>query len=638
MPTMRSVPLGREPGEREIASFADLTDRPLLIVGNGPSSAMPPYHRIPADVVVFRMNWFFLESNYHFGDRVDGWFSAVPHERLEKLLQDEIRSGRYDVRRILSPMRHAAHRDGDRYGLEPLTDVDELDSWSVPARDPRLARHFMSRPGLPTTGMQALAFGLGVGFREVYLAGIDLYESKDARYGYTMPQIAELGLQAKDVTPGYEAAHGLDTDLAFLRSCLAAHPDAQVRSVSQSEMLHLYVPPAEDLTDRPHLAPGEGSAVGATKDTVELELPAAGGVAALTVPQVKGPLWKELDGRRCAYVTVVSGSYHHGARALANSLRRVTDVPLVALCTPDADKAALAASGILTLDVPPIANPVLRSIAAGGRRQKVQERFAATYTKLHVFRLDFLDRAVYVDSDAVVKHNIDDLFAGDDFAAVPDAGLDRPDPGVFNSGVFAFTPSYPTFERMMSRLAHTPSYDGGDQGFLNVFFDSWRALPPEDNMTKRIFSHHPELFGDEDVRVLHYVGKKPWEPGDDDRYDLLDRQWLDHLSDTEKNELIRDLRRRTDLATTPPASPGDVVRTAKEHLAAGRPEPAAQLLQETARRRRLSAAEQRQLAIALMTLGRRRDALRTLERAKGPAATVAVGAGIASQYYRGRRK
>ncbi|MCA5892760.1 hypothetical protein LEP48_05255 [Isoptericola sp. NEAU-Y5] len=637
MSTMRSVPLGREPGAAEIDSFAGLTDRPLLVVGNGPSSAMPPYHRIPADVVVFRMNWFFLESNYHFGDRVDAWFSAVPHEKLETLLQDEIRTGRYDVRRVLSPMRHAAHRDGDRYGLEPLTDVTELDSWSIPARSPRLARHFMSRPGLPTTGMQALAFGLGVGFREVYLAGIDLYESKDARYGYTMPQVAELGLEAKDATPGYEAAHGLDSDIAFLRSCLAEYPDATVRSVSQSEVLHLYVRPAEDLVDRPHLEPGEEASVGSTKDTVELVLPAAHGAHALTVPRVKGPLWKEVDGRRCAYVTVVSGAYHHGARALANSLRRVTDVPLVALCTPDADKAALAASGILTLDVPPIVNPVLAANAGRRRRQKVQERFAATYTKLHVFRLDLLDRAVYVDSDAVVKQNIDDLFAGDDFAAVPDAGLDLPNPHVFNSGVFAFTPSYGMFEQMMSRLRTTPSYDGGDQGFLNVFFDSWRALGPEDNTTKRIASHHPELFHDEDVRVLHYVGKKPWEPADDPRYDALDLEWLDYLTDTEKNELIRDLRRRTDLTTAPPAPPAEVLRTAKEHLAAGQADPAVRLLEDTARKRRLTATEQRQLAVAQLRLGRRRDALRTLERTTGPVAALAVGSGVAAQYYRSRR-
>ena len=95
-------------------------------------------------------------------------------------------------------MRHAANRDGDKYGLDPLAGVEELDSWSMPARHPRLARAFISRPGLPTTGMQALAFGLGVGFREIYLAGVDLYESKDSRYGYTVTQAAESALKDKD--------------------------------------------------------------------------------------------------------------------------------------------------------------------------------------------------------------------------------------------------------------------------------------------------------------------------------------------------------------------------------------------------------------------------------------------------------
>jgi lipopolysaccharide biosynthesis glycosyltransferase len=636
MPTMRSVPLGREPGAAELASFADLVDRPLLIVGNGPSSAMPPYHRIPEDVVVFRMNWFFLESNYHFGDRVDAWFSAVPNETLEKMLHDEIRAGRYDVRRILSPMRHAANRDGDRYGLEPLVDVEELDSWSIPALNPRLARHFMSRPGLPTTGMQALAFGLGVGFREIYLSGVDLYESKDVRYGYTVPQAVEDGLRKKDLAPGYEANHGLETDIAFLRSCVAAYPEATITSVSQSEMLHLYVKQAEDLVDRPHLSPEPGSTVGVAKETVEVELPAAKGAAPLVVPKVDKPLWKEIDGRRCAYVTVVSGgTYHHGVRALANSLRRVTDVPLIVLCTPDANTHALRSSGVITLDVPPIVNPIL----ARGAGQKVQSRFAATYTKLQVFRLDFLDRLVYVDSDAVVKQNIDELFEGDDFAAVPDSGLDLPNPDVFNSGVFAFSPSYSTFEAMMRRLAHTPSYDGGDQGFLNVFFDSWRTLPLEYNTTKRIYSHHPGLYNDEDVKVLHYVGKKPWElASSDDRYDALDFEWLGYLQDFEKNELIRDLRRRTDISETAPAGSGDALKRAKENVREGRPEAAARILEAEARGRRLSTAEQRQLAIAYMAIGRRRDALKTFEKAKDPVAMAAVGSGIFAQYYRNRKR
>lgn len=634
MATMRSVPAQTDLGEREIASFADEVHRPLVIVGNGPSCAMPPYGRIPADAVFFRMNWFFLESTYHFGDRVDGWFSAVPNQTLEQFLHNEIRSRRYDVRRILSPMRHAAHRDGDTYGLEPLVDVEEFDSWSIPARSPRLARHFMSRPGLPTTGMQALAFGLGVGFREVYLAGIDLYESNEARYGFTVPEAAERGLVAKDLTPGYEAAHGLETDLAFLRSCLAEYPDATIRSLSQSDTLHLYVRQATDVRDRPHLSPAEGSAVGAPKDTVDLELPATSGVETLVIPHVEGCLWSEIEGRRCAYVTVVSGRYHHGVRALANSLRRVTDVPLVALCTPDVDKAALAASQILTIDVPAILNPITtRPI-----KQKVQTRFVATYTKLHVFRLDFLDRAVYLDADTVVRHNIDELFEGNHFAAVPDAGVALPTGQVFNSGVFAFRPSFSVFEDMMASLKTTPSYDGGDQGFLNEYMVEWQRLPLEYNTTKRIFSQHPANYHDDDVKVLHYVGKKPWEAHWEGRYDHLDYQWLSYLEGFEKDELIRDLRGAPGSATEPHSIGADSLDRVKLLLRAGEPVKAAELLESYGQSRPLSTMERRWLAMAYMGMGRRKDALKVFDKAESPVAMAAVGQGILTEFYRSRRR
>lgn len=634
MATLRSVPLTAEVGSEEYKSFAGLVDRPLVVVGNGPSSAMPPYQRIPADAVIFRMNWFFLEGNYHFGRRVDAWFSAVPNETMERMLQDEIRSGRYDVHRIATPMRMASHRDGDRYGLDPLTrHVEQLDSWSVPARNPRLARHFMSRPGLPTTGMQALAFGLGVGFREIYLAGIDLYESKDRRYGWAVPQAAAAALQPKDLLPGYESDHGIDTDLAFLQSCLAEFPDARIRSVSSSDALHVLVPPAEDLIGRPAL--DATATVGRPKESILVQLPATEDEPAVTVPAADGPLWKEIDGRRCAYVTVVSGNhYHHGARALANSLRKVTDVPLVVLCGPGVDRVALNASGIATIEVPNIVNPLSLQGRRAVRARRMQPRFESTYTKLQVFRLGFLDRVVYIDADAIVRANIDELFDGDDFAAVPDAGIDVPTGATFNSGVFACSPSYELFEQMMSRLRTVESSDGGDQGFLNVFFPTWRRLPLAYNTTKRMFSHHPHLYRDEDVKVLHYVGPKPWEPaGQPERYDELDYAWLDHLTESEKDELIRDLRRSKTIRPEPPSAV-EGLRRAEAELRAGRAGDAAKLLEETRRSRLLSTPEQRVLATAYIRQGQRLKALSVLSRARKVSSRVAVGHAIASAYAR----
>jgi hypothetical protein len=98
---------------------------------------------------------------------------------------------------------------------------------------------------------------------------------------------------------------------------------------------------------------------------------------------------------------------------------------------------------------------------------------------------------------------------------------------------------------MMGRIEHLPSADGGDQGFLNSFMTEWRRLPIEYNTTKRIFTEHPVLFEEEDIRILHYVGAKPWQlPHLDDRYAELNERWLQHLTQQETAELLIEWRRQ----------------------------------------------------------------------------------------------
>jgi hypothetical protein len=527
----RTHPLAGTTGVAADAVYSDDLHRPLLIVGNGPSAAVPRHDLLPDDPVVFRMNWFFLEDRYHYGDRVDGFFYSIPNSLLEQRLLEVVLERTYDVRALLSPMKIAAGRDGESHASHlPWSGLAQLDHWELIARNPVLGRFMMSRP-LPTQGAQALATALELGFRDITLCGIDMYASDQARYGYAIPDEVRAALQPKDLEPGYEDAHSLDRDLDFIDACVLQFPDARIRQIGPSRALaERFEPPPQ--RERHNTFAGVAANTWQAKPKRSVTISGTDQTSVDVGAAVELP-FTVIGGRRCGYVTFVSGPFHHGARALARSLAAVSDVPLLVMCTPSADRAALRASGLQCIDVPEVFNPNDLDTRSG--------RFAATYGKLNAFRMTHLDRAVYLDSDMIVLRSIDELFEMSGFLAVADHGLDH-EYDRFNSGMFAFEPSAALFESMLDRIRDTTSYDGGDQGFLNEFFSNWERLPHEFNVNKRWFAHHPNLFRLETVRVLHYVGIKPWQHEGDSPYDELYHLWFEQLSAGELIDVAESLR------------------------------------------------------------------------------------------------
>jgi glycogenin glucosyltransferase len=138
-----------------------------------------------------------------------------------------------------------------------------------------------------------------------------------------------------------------------------------------------------------------------------------------------------------------------------------------------------------------------------------------TFTKLHCWRLTQYQKAVFMDADTLVIRNIDDLFERDELSAAPDPGW----PDCFNSGVFVYKPSLETYKKLLEFAIHTGSFDGADQGLLNLFFSDWATkdirfhLPFIYNVVGVAFySYLPALARfRERVRVVHFIGtEKPW--------------------------------------------------------------------------------------------------------------------------------
>ncbi|XP_018059472.1 PREDICTED: titin [Atta colombica] len=216
-----------------------------------------------------------------------------------------------------------------------------------------------------------------------------------------------------------------------------------------------------------------------------------------------------------AWVTLATNdAYSLGALVLAHSLRRVgTKHELACLVTPGVTatmREKLAAVFSLVQEV-----NVLDSKDEANLALLARPELGITFTKLHCWRLTQYEKCVFVDADTLVVRNCDELFEREELSAAPDVGW----PDCFNSGVFVFRPSQQTFASITAFAAAKGSFDGGDQGLLNMYFSDWASkdiskhLPFIYNMcSTATYSYLPAFkqFGD-DVRIIHFIGiTKPW--------------------------------------------------------------------------------------------------------------------------------
>ena len=240
--------------------FADKLNRPLLIVGNGPSAAAFDDRRVPENPVVFRCNLFMFESKYRFGKHADAVCGAVHRRILQEALSAAIDTGCYAVDNFFYPMyldrsalptfRSGAAQHAKRFR-------PHLSHHNLIRLNPRLAPYFLPKsqrpmPGLPTQGMQMVATGCVLGFKKIYVIGVDFYQSVNARYAFTWPDYIE-NLVADKHKGGFETGvHGLDTEVAFLKLLADEYPDVEIYSLSEPSYLSTLRPVAPLLEKHWH--------------------------------------------------------------------------------------------------------------------------------------------------------------------------------------------------------------------------------------------------------------------------------------------------------------------------------------------------------------------------------------------------
>ncbi|PWN88704.1 glycosyltransferase family 8 protein [Acaromyces ingoldii] len=274
----------------------------------------------------------------------------------------------------------------------------------------------------------------------------------------------------------------------------------------------------------------------------------------------------------CAWATLLTGEkYLPGLAVFSESLLRspwASRYPLVVMVPPDASprlRAAIVALGCRLRTVDPLVARASDKMAAA--------RFADVWTKLRAWHLTEFRRVVLVDSDMLVRRNMDELFGVELAPGTIRAGFactcnpariatypaewtpencafspqkhptaltqptalgphSPPTHHLLNSGLVVLTPDAATMDAMAARIATDAavvSYRFPDQDFLADFFKGrFVPLPWFYNAIKKLRAVHPDMWRDDEVRNVHYIINKPWEARlarDDADYETHEWWW-----------------------------------------------------------------------------------------------------------------
>ncbi|XP_050424035.1 glycogenin-1 isoform X2 [Adelges cooleyi] len=216
-----------------------------------------------------------------------------------------------------------------------------------------------------------------------------------------------------------------------------------------------------------------------------------------------------------SWVTLATNdSYALGALVLAHSLKNVGTIHnLTILITPGVTATMKEQIEAVFHDVRLV--DVLDSKDQTHLALMSRPELGITFTKLHCWTLINYEKCVFLDADTLVLQNCDELFEREELSAAPDPGW----PDCFNSGVFVFKPSENTFNQLLEFAKAKGSFDGGDQGLLNMFFKDWayKDISKHLSFTYNVvwsstYSYLPALkqFG-QNMKIVHFIASsKPW--------------------------------------------------------------------------------------------------------------------------------
>ncbi|KAI1336142.1 glycosyltransferase family 8 protein [Xylariaceae sp. FL0016] len=221
------------------------------------------------------------------------------------------------------------------------------------------------------------------------------------------------------------------------------------------------------------------------------------------------------EGDDHVYATLLlSDTYLPGALVLAHSLRdALTTKKLAALVTLDTVSAE-AITELKTVYHHVIPVPRIKNPQPGNLQLMNRNDLHSAFTKINLWKQTQFRKIVYIDADVVAYRAPDELFEiPHAFSAAPDIGW----PDLFNTGVMVLTPSMGDYYAMMAMAERSISFDGADQGLINMHFkNSYNRISFTYNVTPSAHYQYVPAYRhfQSGINMVHFIGPdKPWFQG-----------------------------------------------------------------------------------------------------------------------------
>ncbi len=156
-----------------------IKNKSIVIAGNGPSLAQIDYRRLPADFDVFRCNQFYFEDKYFLGRKVTAAFLRplnVKHQFFNfKTLSSR---GEYDIENIYSISDPRWEYEKNRSIGNDFPEIIHCDSYIQKMKEFNQLHQFFALyyNQTFTSVIWMLVTALALGYRNIYLIGLDFYE------------------------------------------------------------------------------------------------------------------------------------------------------------------------------------------------------------------------------------------------------------------------------------------------------------------------------------------------------------------------------------------------------------------------------------------------------------------------------